>query len=177
MSQRWSAIFCATGAWGGKPIGRVRVKIVYSETIKKFIFILRWIILYLTDFCTEVKYIIIIILAFCQEHIPIVNYHFRCLRFSKPSHPREIWSHPRCFSEFKFDDFNYLFVLKFSFMYSYTSIKLVFLALKSESSSFIIFNSKSERFSTFTSNPQFFTRSPSILTFIRLRNKNLLKLK
>ena len=26
MSQRWSAIFCATGAWGGKPIGRVRVK-------------------------------------------------------------------------------------------------------------------------------------------------------
>ena len=27
MSQRWSAIFCATGAWGGKPIGRVRVKI------------------------------------------------------------------------------------------------------------------------------------------------------
>ena len=26
MSQRWSAIFCATGAWGGKPIGRVKVK-------------------------------------------------------------------------------------------------------------------------------------------------------
>ena len=26
MSQRWSAIFCATGAWGGKPIGRLRVK-------------------------------------------------------------------------------------------------------------------------------------------------------
>ena len=25
MSQRWSAIFCATGAWGGKPFGRVRV--------------------------------------------------------------------------------------------------------------------------------------------------------
>ena len=25
MSQRWSALFCATGAWGGKPIGRVRV--------------------------------------------------------------------------------------------------------------------------------------------------------
>ena len=25
MSQRRSAIFCATGAWGGKPIGRVRV--------------------------------------------------------------------------------------------------------------------------------------------------------
>ena len=24
MSQRWSAIFCATGAWGGKPIGHVR---------------------------------------------------------------------------------------------------------------------------------------------------------
>ena len=24
--QRWSAIFCATSAWGGKPIGRVRVK-------------------------------------------------------------------------------------------------------------------------------------------------------
>ena len=27
MSQRWSAIFCATGVWGGKPIGRVRVKL------------------------------------------------------------------------------------------------------------------------------------------------------
>ena len=25
MIQRWSAIFCATGAWGGKPIGRMRV--------------------------------------------------------------------------------------------------------------------------------------------------------
>ena len=25
MSQRWSAILCATGAWGGEPIGRVRV--------------------------------------------------------------------------------------------------------------------------------------------------------
>ena len=24
--QRWSAVFCATGAWGGKPIGRVRGK-------------------------------------------------------------------------------------------------------------------------------------------------------
>ena len=27
ISQRWSAIFCATGAWGGKPIGRVRVNL------------------------------------------------------------------------------------------------------------------------------------------------------
>ena len=26
ISQRWSAIFCASGAWGGIPIGRVRVK-------------------------------------------------------------------------------------------------------------------------------------------------------
>ena len=26
MSQRWSAIFCAMGAWEGKPIGCVRVK-------------------------------------------------------------------------------------------------------------------------------------------------------
>ena len=26
MTQRWSAIYCATGAWAGKPIGRVRVK-------------------------------------------------------------------------------------------------------------------------------------------------------
>ena len=26
MSQHWSVLFCATGAWGGKPIGRVRVK-------------------------------------------------------------------------------------------------------------------------------------------------------
>ena len=28
MRQRWSAVFCATGVWGGKPIGRVRVKIL-----------------------------------------------------------------------------------------------------------------------------------------------------
>ena len=27
MSQRCSAIFCATGVWGGKSIGRVRVKL------------------------------------------------------------------------------------------------------------------------------------------------------
>ena len=26
MSQCWSAIFCVTGVWGGKAIGRVRVK-------------------------------------------------------------------------------------------------------------------------------------------------------
>ena len=26
ISQLWSAIFCATGAWGGKAIGRVRVE-------------------------------------------------------------------------------------------------------------------------------------------------------
>ena len=35
MSQYWSAIFCATSAWGGKPIGRVRVNRPYSF-IKKF---------------------------------------------------------------------------------------------------------------------------------------------
>ena len=37
MSQLWSAIFCATGAWGGKPIGHVRVKFLlyklYNITI------------------------------------------------------------------------------------------------------------------------------------------------
>ena len=27
ISQRWSAVLCATGAWGGKPIGSVRVKL------------------------------------------------------------------------------------------------------------------------------------------------------
>ena len=27
MSQRWSAVFCSTGVWGGKTIGRVRVKL------------------------------------------------------------------------------------------------------------------------------------------------------
>ena len=32
MSQRWSAILYATSAWGGKPIGRVRVN---SSTIPK----------------------------------------------------------------------------------------------------------------------------------------------
>ena len=25
MSERWSTIFCATGAWGGKPIGHLRL--------------------------------------------------------------------------------------------------------------------------------------------------------
>ena len=27
ISKRWSAVFCATGAWGGKRIGRVRVNL------------------------------------------------------------------------------------------------------------------------------------------------------
>ena len=26
MSQRWSEIYCATSALGGKPVGRVRIK-------------------------------------------------------------------------------------------------------------------------------------------------------
>ena len=29
MSQRWSAIFCATGVWGDKPIGCVRVNTAF----------------------------------------------------------------------------------------------------------------------------------------------------
>ena len=29
-SQRWSAFFCATGVWGGKPIGRVRVNMTIN---------------------------------------------------------------------------------------------------------------------------------------------------
>ena len=32
MSQRWSAIFCATGVWGGKPVGRVRVDVPILTT-------------------------------------------------------------------------------------------------------------------------------------------------
>ena len=32
MSQRWSAMFCATGAWGCKPIGRVRVNLKSGTT-------------------------------------------------------------------------------------------------------------------------------------------------
>ena len=32
MSQRWSVIFSATGAWGGKPIGRVRVNAKFQWT-------------------------------------------------------------------------------------------------------------------------------------------------
>ena len=36
MSQRWSAIFCATGVWGGKPIGRERVK-VSKIRLKQFV--------------------------------------------------------------------------------------------------------------------------------------------
>ena len=31
MSQRWSAMFCTTGVWGGEPIGRVRVKQKYFQ--------------------------------------------------------------------------------------------------------------------------------------------------
>ena len=33
LSQRWSAIFCATGVWGGKPIGRVRVELKFLSKI------------------------------------------------------------------------------------------------------------------------------------------------
>ena len=36
MSQRWSAIFCATGVLGGKPIGRVRVKEIQAEDVQKY---------------------------------------------------------------------------------------------------------------------------------------------
>ena len=37
ISQRSSAVFCATGAWGGKPIGRVLVKIKnFVKCISKF---------------------------------------------------------------------------------------------------------------------------------------------
>ena len=41
MSQRWSAIFCATSALGGKPIGRVRVNFktlftFFEKTFLKF---------------------------------------------------------------------------------------------------------------------------------------------
>ena len=32
MSQGWSALLCATGAWGGKPIGRVRIKLIFLTT-------------------------------------------------------------------------------------------------------------------------------------------------
>ena len=32
MSQRWSAIFCETGGWGAKPIGRARVNEFLSQT-------------------------------------------------------------------------------------------------------------------------------------------------
>ena len=36
MSQRWSAVFCATGAWGGIPIGRLRFKVPHIEIRKLF---------------------------------------------------------------------------------------------------------------------------------------------
>ena len=32
ISQRWSAIFCATGVWGVKPIGRVRMRNIYRNS-------------------------------------------------------------------------------------------------------------------------------------------------
>ena len=35
MSQRWSAIFCETGTWGGKPIGRVRVSVEFQNFLKR----------------------------------------------------------------------------------------------------------------------------------------------
>ena len=37
MSQRWSTLFCETGAWGGKPIGRVRVKTQFLLFWKHFV--------------------------------------------------------------------------------------------------------------------------------------------
>ena len=42
MSQRWSAIFCATGAWRGKPIGRVRVKDIQNSKNQKVKFGHSW---------------------------------------------------------------------------------------------------------------------------------------
>ena len=36
MTQRWSAIFCAMGVWGVKPIGRVRVNIICTIQNAKF---------------------------------------------------------------------------------------------------------------------------------------------
>ena len=36
MTQRWSAIFCATGVWGGKLIGRVRVNIEKMKYLTKW---------------------------------------------------------------------------------------------------------------------------------------------
>ena len=38
-NKRWSAIFCATGVWGGKPIGRVRVNEIF-----KFMIIIKYIL-------------------------------------------------------------------------------------------------------------------------------------
>ena len=42
--QRRSAIFCATGAWGGKPIGRVRVKIteIFTRSKKLILRFYKW---------------------------------------------------------------------------------------------------------------------------------------
>ena len=37
ISQRWSAIFYAKGAWGGKPIGRVRVNLIFLGMMKSVI--------------------------------------------------------------------------------------------------------------------------------------------
>ena len=43
MSQRWSAIFCATGMWGGKPMRRVRINLVQTcyilTSFQMFIFL------------------------------------------------------------------------------------------------------------------------------------------
>ena len=48
MSKRWSAIFCATGVWGGKPIGRVRSKLIGHVRVKSSFS-------YLNRLITEVK--------------------------------------------------------------------------------------------------------------------------
>ena len=39
MIQRWSAIFCATGVWGNKPIGRLRVKPLKDDFVKQNVFL------------------------------------------------------------------------------------------------------------------------------------------
>ena len=37
MSQRWSAIFCAEGVWGGKSIGRVRGNFFWIVNLNDFL--------------------------------------------------------------------------------------------------------------------------------------------
>ena len=67
IGQRWSALFCATGVWGGKPIRRARVNFVYSE--KNFKWFYENALLHVPNRDLSVKLLFLwILMPICQYH-------------------------------------------------------------------------------------------------------------